>query len=496
MTDPSPSSSSRQAFLDTQLKPTAWDFASAIAMGAAPEIACFGPRGDGKSWAALWGMVMHAAEHHSRGYPLPVTWLGVRDTFVNHVGTTHKSLLGRAWEGGWELSQAGKLATYRNQGAELVKLELVGAKERGDANKLRTECHCAWFDETAPAMDISEGIGADFWGVALSSVGRLPTHAPVAVLTSNYGDEEDWAWQRFYIQRATGTLFFRIPGGERAPGEYRARLAVAYANRPDLKRRLLDGQPGFLELGEQVAAGFNADDHVLYGPAPDVDRHARIWMGTDGGESHTWVTVIGQRVRSEGRGRIRIHAALLSSPSGCRQHMKDTVLPWLSEHAPWIIKGSSEEEHEHRYDPACDTEDPGDSESNPLRTMRTLLPGGYLGGPVSWAGRRDPLLSLLRSRDPIVEIVAGGAGNAALIRALNGGWHYPTGADGRVTRDKPKKPNHPHEDYGDALCYLLAGMAPLVEEQRNVPLGEAIVASRPWDTGLPVGQARVADRPW
>ena len=73
-TGPSPSTSSlstQSVQLDTRLKPTAEAFASAIASGAAREIACSGARGDGKSFAACWGMILHAIEHERAGGALP-----------------------------------------------------------------------------------------------------------------------------------------------------------------------------------------------------------------------------------------------------------------------------------------------------------------------------------------------------------------------------------------------------------------------------------------
>ena len=49
--------------------------------------------------------------------------------------------------------------------------------------------------------------------------------------------------------------------------------------------------------------------------------------------------------------------------------------------------------------------------------------------------------------------------------ALRGGWYLSTNADGRVRKDSPHKPNHPHEDFGDAFCYAIAGVAPMVPER-------------------------------
>lgn len=474
--------------LELRFRPAVSSFITKAVTGQAREVAAFGTRGDGKTWGAFGAMIEHAQRHHAAGGELPTKWLGAADTFQSHKSKTHESLTAPGWASCWRLKDDGHLAVFRVGGVDLVHLRLFGVEDQSGMDRLRAECHGLWFEEPAPSSVLvqSSGLSESAWSLGLTSQ-RLGSYCHPAIMTLNYPDEDHWTWQRFVVRAHPGTAYVRIPPGERASAAQREEWARALAGRPDMLRRLLEGQPGVLQLGEQVASGFNADDHVLYGQAPAVSRESALWLGTDGGESHTWVTVVGQRITSQGRQRLRIHAALLSSPSGARQHMKDTVLPWLSEAAPWALN-DGERRPETRYDPACDTEDPGDAESNPLRTMRAILPGTYRPGAVSWAGRRDPLLALLRSRDPMLEVVAAGAGCRGLIRALSGGWHYPTGPTGAVTRDKPKKPNHPHEDYGDALCYLVAGVAPLAAEIRVQPAGFARLSPNAWDNeGIAAG---------
>jgi hypothetical protein len=235
-------------------------------------------------------------------------------------------------------------------------------------------------------------------------------------------------------------------------------------------RRLLAGQPGTLLLGEQVATGFDADVHVSLEPLP-IERLRPLWIGQDGG--HTPTSVLGQRVGHE----VRIVGAVASEHDGMRGHLRNLLLPWLGEHAPWLTGGRSydREQVQVRYDPAIDTDEEADIESNPLRVMRALLPGVYHPGPVSWDGRKDPLLALLASRTP--RLLVDGSKARGLIKALNGAWYYPT-VNGRVSRDLPRKPNHPHEDYGDSLCYLVAGMAPTRPERRDPRQQQA---HRDWD---------------
>jgi hypothetical protein len=67
-----------------------------------------------------------------------------------------------------------------------------------------------------------------------------------------------------------------------------------------------------------------------------------------------------------------------------------------------------------------------------------------------------------------------------LVRALRGGWHYPTGPDGNRTTEEPVK-NHPDSDYGDAFAYLIAGLAPQKPERTAPSQTHATTgASDPW----------------
>jgi hypothetical protein len=430
-----------------------------VATGAAREIYCYGARGDGKSIAALWGQVMHAVEHKRHGFALPVIWLGIRDTFRNHELTTHKSLTNPLWDGRWRLVKGGKVGLFTLDGLPLVRLELIGVDSPSDADRARTECHGIWVDEPSPAMGVSGGISRDLYGIALSSQ-RLETHARVAMLTSNAPDEMDWTWQRFMENREPGTMAFHIPAGERASEEYRRELEVAYRDRPDLMRRLVQGLPGAVILGAQVAEGFNEELHAPTGMPLKIERDQRVYIGQDGGLSPT--CVIGQRVGPW----VRILAALRTEHGGIKQHFEYLVRPWLAEFTPWVFRNP--EALRVFYDPSMNVDDEGDSTNNSVRIMRSLLPGIYAPGPVDWERRKNPMLAVFNAMAegrPVLSIDRGQA--RGLVRALVGGWHYPTAANGMVTRDKPVK-DHPHSDYGDAFCYLVGGVAPL-REPRTVP---------------------------
>ncbi|HXG17170.1 MAG TPA: hypothetical protein VNK50_13040 [Calidithermus sp.] len=426
--------------------------------GEAPEVVLFGPRGEGKTTAALMAMLAHAQAHARAGYPLPVTWLGAAGTLQAHRQKTHDSLREPLWQGLWRLRDGGTRAQAWVQGQLLVDLRLLGVGDEHGLDRARTQAHCAWVEEPAPAGEIgSLGVRQAHWEMLASSL-RLPTHARVMVATSNYPDEDHWTWRRWVDPGRPDVRVFRIPAGERAPEEERRRWAEAITD-PIMRRRLIEGRPGTILPGRPVAEGFNEDLHVArhrLTPRPGGE----LWLGQDGGL--TPATVIGQRAGA----RIEILAALWSEHAGLRQHIRDQVRPWLGEHAPWVL--DRPELLHVCYDPTIDTDSPGDSDVNPLRVMRHLLPGRYRAGVnVPWAWRRDPLLAALAALDggqPLV--VLDREGCRTLIRAWRGLWHYAVRvSDGGVRREEPHKPDPPWADLGDASAYLIAAMAPLPARQ-------------------------------
>ncbi len=428
--------------------------------GSAKEIMCVGTRGDGKTIGVLGGMILHAAEHAKRGYPLPVKWLGVADTFSSHKAKTFESLEKPLWKGAWRSSDVGHVWTAVVNGQAVVQLHLFGIEDQGASDRVRTECHCTWFEEPAPTSVLvaSSGVNELTWSTAITSQ-RLPTHAHVAVMTLNYPDEDHWTWQRFqpgfgihgrHPDDAT-RAWFRIPPGERADATERAAWAHALRDRPDLLRRLIQGQPGTVMLGPQVADGFNEDVHVAKGRLRPIPNEP-LALGVDFG--HTPTVIIGQVYR----GQRRIYAALACQRGGILQQLENEVLPWLGEHAPWALRSSNMVYG--CYDIAGETGEQSDIERDPVSILEQKLPGLWFPGPVKWESRKHTVVSAMHHHvaPGQVSLQIDPVDAGPLVKALSGRWHYPMDRQGQVRRDQPKKPNHPWEDLGDAFVYWLWGL--------------------------------------
>ena len=457
-----------------------------MATGTAREVACLGTRGDGKTWGALWAMVLHALEHQKAGHPLPVPWIGVTDTFRSHELKTVRTLNAPAWQGRWKLSKQDHVAIFTVEGLELVRLDLFGIEDAGALDRVRMETAGVWFEEPVPAGAEASGVSEDAWNTAITSQ-RVKTHAHVAMLTSNYPSREHWVWKRFFVDVQPGRVGIRIPPGERASAEDRAEWDRALSGNPAQKARLLDGEPAEIPLGKPVAQGWRSAHHVanrVYEPV----EWAPLWVGWDAG--HMPSTVIGQRVD----GRVRVYAALTTQGGGTRQHIEALVRPWLEAHAPWTLARRDDPTLYHAHDPSMNTGDQSDTDASPIRVIRAELGGVLRAGAVTWEGRREPMLALfnLAVNGEWALQVNPGPDTELLRRAWESKWHYPTTITGEVRSIQPAKPNAPWADIGDAGCYFIGGVAPHRPVYKPGPPQFATPTRNPWDLPGPSDPRRQA----
>lgn len=431
-----------------------------VVAGAARETAVFGTRGDGKTQGVLGAMLGHALQHQAAGYPLPVPWMGVTDTFASHKLKTVRSVEDPMWQSCWQVQDSGHQVVAVVGGKPLVRLDLFGIEDQGAMNRVRMETCGVWFEEPAPTgtEESSSGVNEEAWVTALTSQ-RVPSYAHPALMTLNYPHEDHWTWQRFLPSSGLWGVhpdeptrrWYRVPPGERAGAAQRAEWARALANRPDLLRRLIEGQPGSILLGLAVAEGFREDLHVSPTRIEPIAGEPLL-VGVDFG--HTPTVIIGQ----VWHGERRVLYAAACAHGGIKQHLENEVLPWVATHAPWALRQPGKVVG--CYDPAGETGEQSDIERDPVSTMEACWPGLWYPGPVTWDTRRHTLLGALQQTKAAgqVSLRIDPVDARELVQALSSRWYYPTDRHGKIRRDLPKKPNHPWEDLGDAFIYWLWGL--------------------------------------
>ncbi len=434
-------------------------------MANAAEVALWGARGDRKTSAALDALCILADRHRLVGEALPFRVMVPTGTHVEHKLKLCRTLMEPHWHGIWALTDDDHLATATVDGVALLVLDLFGVNDVGTYDRLRMRAHALWAEEVAPvALEGGGGVPADAWAVGGTSV-VLPTPRKVMLLTSNLPDEDDWCWRRFEgMPPHPGTVSVRIPAGESASAEDRARWAVALQGRPDLYARLVAGEPGSISRGPQVAVGYTPTAHVAAYPL--VVGGGELWLGWDSApNAHTHAVTIGQRL---GPRRVQIYACLIGEDTGFQQFLEGIVLPWFGRRAPNHLKRG--EWLLHRVDPAMIPEEGGDYEQSPVRRLRRALGGSVREGPTRVPDRLASLLGLLALSDGtggMAVQIDPGPDAKVLREAFASRWHYQVTRGGTVIRDAPYKPNHPWEDAGDSACYFASGIAPRMERDRD-----------------------------
>jgi hypothetical protein len=436
------------------LRTGAAEAALAYVGGVVRETAVLGARGDGKSICGATAQVLYAERHRAQGGALPVRILVATDTFMSHRAKLCRSLEEALWHRLWVSREDRHVWVATIGGVEYVHLELIGVEDQGALDRMRQAAHALWLEEAAPAgiEASSSGLSEDALGIGITSL-RLPSYAHPVLLTSNYGSESHWTWQRYAVDRHPGTHLVRLRPGEQATEADRRVWdeALRGRGRPDLARRLVDGEPALIVSGKGVCED-------IYNPGIHVSSHAlayhpgnRLLLGWDGGLTPTVI------VATWNGSQLQVLASLVSKRAGTEQHIEEQVLPWLGRH------GALEAEFEHCIDPAMTTPAEGDLRMSAEQVIRKRLGGIVREGPRDWAARRDPVLNMLSrltegGRPALV--IDPGPDTLPLREALGGKWHYHRGRTGEVESELPVK-DHPASDCGDGLCYIIACARPM-----------------------------------
>jgi hypothetical protein len=439
------------------------EFIAEILAGTATEVLGDGPRGSGKTHAvpgALAGLAELRARAGELG-PLRVLWL--HDSLVNASVKTGRSLEQAHWGGLWSLRDDRRVAVLTVGGVEMVLADFVGTRDETAQERLRAECHVVAVEEVVPSLDESGGVEERKYELALTSA-RLPSRRRVAMLTTNPGDVDTWPFKRWIEGGGrAGCVRIPIPASDRlTPAEVRA-LRTTFRDSPDLEKRLALGEWSALKLGEVVAEGYDAVLHVAPDPLIVSPKH-QLAIGWDGG--HTPSAVIGQLINNQ----VRIYAALNDMKAGVLQLIEEQVAPWLIQYAPWARHGGGG--LTHIIDPSMATGSQSDIRDSAERVIRDTLRGAIVKGPVAWAPRREAILRVLapRTEGGVVPLAISPVRETELLRtALGSRWYYPRTPDGRVDRSRPRKPNSPYSDIGDAAAYLCGWLLPGTNQAYEKP---------------------------
>jgi hypothetical protein len=462
--------------------PKASTFIAEVAAGQSLEVLGDGPRGSGKTQAVPGALAILAELRARAGEKGPLRVLWIHDALVNASVKTGRSLESELWAGLWALRDDRRVAVLAVAGVPMVLGDFVGSQDASAQERLRAECHVVAAEEVVPSLDESGGVAERHYEMALTSARLQPNRRRVALLTTNPGDTDTWPFARFIEGGGrVGCVRIQIPGEDRlTPEEIEAQCSM-FRDSPDLEARLGRGEWSALRLGELVSEGFDPAVHVSarrLEPSPDYV----LACGWDGGHSPS--CVIGQMIG----GQVQVYASLNDLKVGVLELIEDQVRPWLIQHAPWAA--DDPRALVSVIDPSMATGAEATIRVSAERTIRDTLGGRVVKGPQAWPPRREAVLRVLAPRHEggMVPLAINPTSETTLLRqAFASRWYYAQTPDGRVDRSRPKKPNSPWADVGDAAAYVFGWLRP--GAARNARAGPArIIQAR--TGGDPLGRDR------
>lgn len=483
-----------------------------------------GDRGCGKTTMGIYACAALAERLMEDKVPLPLRVAVVRDTWTNIERTTIQSFREQAQRGvPLEITNGGKEAVLKtSDGTEFVHFWFFGLDRPDDADKLQGfSCGVLWPEEVAPAAGISGGIPQSVLGLGVTSL-RQAGVPPRILVTMNPPDKNHWI---LHVEKALAEMnlphirvrHFHIPPAEKSAHFYalsrldpdpesakkwrdaavaheryrdRNRAFLLSIGRPDLAKRLVEGEIGDVQLGKAVVPNFSRELHVPVEPIKIV-RGLEIVRGWDSGINDLHPAVCWMQV---GPDWVNVLGSRVGDNVTLEEFIRTEV--WPFERHWGLVKATKSMAGRHGArqgftfrnigDPAMFAGDGSKSARTAAMTLENLMNEGVEPGPVEWEARRSALFSAFNRKGPggrmLVQIDPDE--NEILIDGLAGRFHYPevkaTGepiADIAAAKRASGKYSHPVDAMAYPLCIFFPAHEYFLEKQQEPAPGGPVIGS-------------------
>jgi len=415
-----------------------------------------GPMGEGKTFAALAGLMRHA-ERCGR----PIRGALIRDTHVNIKNSTIPDIQ----------EILGSRATFHDDSHKLVihstprvDMDLFGIDDPASLSKLQGPQYAIiWLEEPAPIMEkANAGLPRDVFDLAVARASRQTGTAMRVQISQNPADEDHWTEDLanepdlYSSDPETGVeirkAVFHIAYRENKYLNPHTRAANigAFKSDPGKYARYVEGRAAPVLKGKKVTPEYDPVRHYAGDRELDIVRGAvgiRMW--------DAWQNpccIIGQLVRP---GKLWIHNVCVGENIGVKELIEQSVVPLMNTPK---YKGRIDDWREIG-DPTMRTPDQSTIQETAARRVEQAFGTRFEPGPTRWAARIEPTKSaLLQSATDASPKIFISRTAHLLHRTLNGGWHWKKDNSGNIIGSLPVKDKFSHP--GDAFSYGVSVLFP------------------------------------
>ncbi|MEW5734255.1 MAG: hypothetical protein AB1921_05335 [Thermodesulfobacteriota bacterium] len=434
---------------------------TAFVQSTAQVVILKGPMGEGKTWAAIAGIIAHAQRNGK-----PIRAAIIRDTHRNIELSTIPDL---------KKILAGLITFHKDNTFAVIninpriEIDLFGAADESAQSKFQGPGWAiVWIEEPAPVIERSNaGLGRDVFDQALARCVRQGSDIiPRLQITQNPADEDHWTEELaagpevLAVDPQTGAEVrmevFNIPHGENRHAHplMRAMNRAAFARDPGKFARYVEGRAAPVRRGKSVTAEYNPVIHFsplelpVYPFCPGV-RMYDAW--------HHPAVIVCQLVPP---GQLVVHDVVWGDGCGMRELVSGTLLPLLGSPKYANENGAPKiSEWRDIGDPSMTIPDQSTVTVTTAGTVEELLKTRFEQGPQRWQSRINPLKTaltrLLPNGRPAILLSKSAY---VLHRALNGGWHWKTDNNKNPIGAVPVKDLA--SNIGDAFSYGVAAVFP------------------------------------